>query len=94
MLASQYGHIEIVRALLAAGANVNLQDNIGKTALYYASSEGHIDIVRLLLEYGADVNPQDSGFDYTALMIASYEGHIEVVRLLLAAELLMKTLKD
>ena len=83
MLASENGYIEAVRALLAARANVNLQNKKSRyTALMLASREGHIEIVRALLEAGANVNLQDR-FGSTALMWASYDGPIEIVRLLL-----------
>ena len=45
--------LNIAKLLLEAGADVNLQDNTGKTALYYARSEDQEDIVRLLKESGA-----------------------------------------
>lgn len=39
----------MVQSLLAQGAQVNLQDDEGSTALMCASEHGHADIVRLLL---------------------------------------------
>lgn len=41
--------MDMVQALLAQGAEVNLQDDEGSTALMCASEHGHADIVRLLL---------------------------------------------
>ena len=38
-MASHYGHETVVRALLAKGAKVNLQENDGKTALDYAKTQ-------------------------------------------------------
>ena len=43
--ASRYGHIEVVRELIRAGANVHAYDDL---ALRYASSNGHIEVVQLL----------------------------------------------
>ena len=74
----------LARLLIEYGANVNLEDNIGRTALIWASGEGDIEIVRLLIEYGATVNHQ-SKRGRTALVLASLNGHIEVVRALLEA---------
>ena len=73
--ASGNGHIEVVRELIRAGANVHARDDY---ALRYASKYGHIEVVRELLRAGADVHACD---DY-ALRWASYHGHIEVVQLL------------
>jgi ankyrin repeat protein len=46
--ASLRGRTEPVRALLAAGADPQIKDNTGKTALMYAEAEGHADIVQML----------------------------------------------
>ena len=47
-----YGQI---RALLAAGANPNITDDAGWTALHYAAKfEGGNSITQLLVEHGAD----------------------------------------
>ncbi|MCW3051096.1 MAG: ankyrin repeat, and basic leucine zipper protein 1 [Chthonomonadales bacterium] len=44
------------RRLLDAGADVNLQDSWGVTALMFASLKGDLSLVRLLLANGADPN--------------------------------------
>ena len=49
MLAVSHGRMGVVQALLAQGAEVNLQDDEGSTALMCASEHGHVDIVKLLL---------------------------------------------
>uniref|UniRef100_A0A8C6Y9D6 KN motif and ankyrin repeat domains 2 n=1 Tax=Naja naja TaxID=35670 RepID=A0A8C6Y9D6_NAJNA len=49
MLAVSHGRLEMVRALLASAADVNLQDDDGSTALMCACEHGHAEIVRLLL---------------------------------------------
>ena len=48
MLASFYGHTEIVRILLNKGVDVNIKSNDGKTALQYASAQDNTEIVDLL----------------------------------------------
>ena len=76
--------IDIIRLLIEYGANVNLQDKDGYTALVFASYNGHTEAVKLLLANGADPDLQDNN-RRTALMYASHNGHIEIVKLLLAA---------
>ena len=52
--------IEVIRLLLENGANPNIQNNEGTTALMKASQYiERIEIVELLLEYGANLNLQN-----------------------------------
>jgi ankyrin repeat protein len=53
MLGSQYGHLEVVRALLGAKADVNAKMDNGQTALMMASQGGHQEVVELLKSAGA-----------------------------------------
>ena len=55
---SQADHVEVVKLLLGAKADIDAKADNGATALMMAASEGHIDIVKLLLEAKADVNCQ------------------------------------
>lgn len=82
-MAAQRGNIKIVQYLLDEGAAVNKLDEIGASALEYASYHGHTEIVSLLLKYGADVNTERTTDGTTALMPASQNGYTKIVRLLL-----------
>ena len=42
------GTVDIVRPLIESGANINIQDKHGKTALYKAWSFGYTEIVEAL----------------------------------------------
>lgn len=81
--APDMSYIEIVKILLAQGADVNVKANNGVTALMRASWKGHGEIVKILLAKGADVNVK-SNSGATALMMASRKGHCEVVKTLIA----------
>ena len=56
LMASQNGHAEVVKLLLAAKADVNAAMTNGVTPLFIASEKGHTEIVKLLLAARADVN--------------------------------------
>ena len=84
MLAAEAGNVDIVKMLLAAGANVNAKDFDGDAVLVWAMGEGHVDVVEVLLAAGADVNAKNNDGD-TVLMQAVGAGHIDVIKLLLAA---------
>ncbi len=83
-IALSEGHIEIVKTLLAAGAEVNFKGLGGSTPLVHAASKGHIEIVKTLLAAKADVNAENDSGD-TALRYASINGYTEIVKILLAA---------
>jgi len=53
------GNIEVVKQLLAAGANVNAKNKWGGTPLHWAARGGHKEIVELLIAKGVNVNAKD-----------------------------------
>ena len=91
--ASWKGHEEVVKILLAAGADINKTDHQGQTALHIASFKDHTHIVDLLLDRGADPNVVDvSG--QTALHDAAWWGHKNMVKILLAREAVIDVTDD
>lgn len=73
--AAAHGHIEIVKLLLARGADPNLpEEGIAPHghALYAAVANGHYEIAKLLLEHGAYPNPEvESSADALSRAIAN-----------------------
>ena len=55
------------------GADVNIRNRIGSTALVEAAKYGHQDMVKALLHKGAEVNPRTKRVSM-ALMWASGKG--------------------
>lgn len=61
MCASCHGYKEVVENLLKIkNINLDLQDSLGNSALYYACHQNHNDIISLLLEHGADPTVQNN----------------------------------
>jgi ankyrin repeat protein len=82
--ASQLNKADIARVLLEEGADPNIQDEFGITALMRASGKGHTQVVQELLKHPqTNPNLQDSGGS-TALMNASMYGLSQVVQALLS----------
>lgn len=58
--AASRGHTDCLETLVAlCGANVDVIDSNGCTALFYAATLGHADSTQLLLSLGAEPNRQD-----------------------------------
>ncbi|XP_053322250.1 KN motif and ankyrin repeat domain-containing protein 1 [Spea bombifrons] len=84
MLAVSHGRIDMVKALLVCGADVNIQDDEGSTALMCASEHGHVEIVKLLLaQPGCNAALEDNDGS-SALSIALDAGHKDIAVLLYA----------
>jgi ankyrin repeat protein len=81
-VASLYGHADVVTALIAAGANVNA-DQDGESALALASQAGHVAVVDALLAAKADITAKDKD-GMTALMAAAAANRAAVVRTLVS----------
>ena len=81
MLAAEEGYGAIVRALRAAGAEVDVK-TLDSVALLEAVEAGESDAVETVLAAEADAQNQDGE---TALIWAAKEGHTAVVKALLAA---------
>lgn len=66
MSAAEKGDLDVVRALIAAGANLDARSEVFRldrmtTALGYARSAGHEEIARILKDAGAgEIDPEPS----------------------------------
>ncbi|XP_062601738.1 uncharacterized protein LOC134263416 [Saccostrea cucullata] len=86
VVACRVGHIDVVKELLQAGADINAY-SVGESPLIAACKCGYVSIVHHLLESGAEVNPKHEGYIpfHTPLTAACYHGHMNVVKKLLEA---------
>ncbi len=78
MHAAAYGIPEMLAALLQAGADLQMVDRQGRTALAHAASQGQEANVRFLLERGASVDQEV----YPAQLAAAEAGEARIFQLL------------
>ena len=78
-LASQEGHLDIVRFLIEHDANMAAQDQDGWTPLHVVSQSDHLDVARFLVEHVANAEAQDR-CGRTPLHLASQRGRLDVAR--------------
>ena len=60
-IAALNGHVQIVRLLSEAGADLNRPNDLGLTPLLIASLCGHYEVVEALLKVGVDINQSTLG---------------------------------
>ncbi len=65
--AAQHDRTEIVKLLLAAGADIDINDDQKRCPLHYAAINNSQKMVTLLLDSGADINQRDSANGYSPL---------------------------
>jgi ankyrin repeat protein len=82
MYAALYGDADSVQALLEHGADPNIKNDVGATALMWAVDD--LEKTRLLLDHGADVNARSDDNRTPLLIAAGWYGASAVVKLLLA----------
>lgn len=76
-------HPEKIQALLDLGADVNIRDYKGKTALHRAATAGFLGSMEVLLDHGAEIDATDEKGE-TPLFDAVRAGRVAAVSLLLA----------
>jgi len=83
---SEFSDIDLVKIILASGADVNARNYDGNTPLILAAdiddSENSIDLIELLIKAGADVNAADD-YGWTPLLIAVINDNLEATKVLL-----------
>lgn len=77
------GHADAMAFLLKLGADVEIQNVYGWTALHWAAAEGYQDAMAKLRSFGANIESTDLE-GCTALSWAARNGHTAAIELLLA----------
>ena len=81
--AAENGHTDIIELLIAAGADVNLSDGQGRSALYCAATHGRANVVGLLLRE-ENIRSDEKMLDgTTAFHQAAAGGHVAAAEVLL-----------
>jgi Ankyrin repeats (3 copies)/Ankyrin repeat len=82
--AVEFGKLDIVKALINAGADLNTRNIYGRTALHLAACGIKLDIVKALINAGADLNAKEED-GWTALHLAACYGNLDIVKALINA---------
>jgi uncharacterized protein len=83
--AAYAGSPAVVRALVDAGADVDLQDDTRSNAFLAVGETGNVDVLREVLRGRPDLM-RTNRFGGTALIPAADRGHVEMVRALLQTD--------
>ena len=73
---AEQGYKDLANFLLENGADINVRDKDGNTALMLAIRSENTEIATFLIENGADVNEKTDSGD-TVLMVAARNGNYE-----------------
>lgn len=76
-----YCDMDVIKAMVNAGYNLNAQNEDGDTVLHYAVENGQCEVVRYLLKKGADYNLSNEN-QVTPLQLAVEKGLEEVLPLM------------
>lgn len=83
-LAAYKGHIDVVRILLKASCDLDIQDDSDQTALHRAAVVGNAEVISALILEGCSLDRQDKDGN-TALHEASWHGFSQSVKLVVKA---------
>lgn len=77
------GHAALVKNLCLAGADVEIRNHRGWTAMHAACQSGNPAAIEVLLQYGIEVEAITTGTGSTPLHIATMNGNLEAAELLI-----------
>ena len=83
-MAVSRGNVDIVAALLTAGANIEAKGTNGARPLHLAALTNRADVAKLLIARGAQLESRDNN-GMTPLLVAATNGNLDVTAVLLDA---------
>lgn len=84
MMAAECNDVVSIKALLGKGANLNVKNHLGMTALGAATFKGRTETVKILLDAGATANEVWTKGETGPLYYAAMKGNDPIVKLLIA----------
>ena len=76
------GDVSEVRRMVAAGADIEEQGELGMRPLHVAAKAGHVEVITVLVEeLGADKDAKNA-VGWTPLHSAAIKGHVEAIKVL------------
>ncbi len=81
LIAAKAGRLDVVSALIEAGADIDLQDNVSLNPFLWGCISGNLELVRLTAEAGADLTLV-TRFGGAGIHPPAEKGHVDVVRYL------------
>jgi ankyrin repeat protein len=82
---TSFGSMKVLSGLIEGGADINVRNGAGETALHQAANLKDIKIAKFLLENGASINIKNQKGE-TPLHIAARHGNKELMKILLAKD--------
>ncbi|WP_297205111.1 ankyrin repeat domain-containing protein [uncultured Brachyspira sp.] len=79
--AAVFGDEDVIKDILQKNININIQDDVGNTALILACMEGHIQVVKLLVEANADKSVLNKHGN-NALFYAKQKNYSDIIKLI------------
>ncbi|WP_295163331.1 ankyrin repeat domain-containing protein [uncultured Brachyspira sp.] len=79
--AAVFGDEDIIEKIIDKNININIQDDVGNTALILASMGGHIKSVELLIKANADKLIANK-YGNNALFYAKQKNYTDIIKLL------------
>lgn len=83
--AAKNNDLAAIKKIISQGISINVQDEYGRTALYWAAQQGYHSLIEVLVASKSDINFVSSNDDsWTPLITSSYGGHTKTVELLVS----------